>query len=74
MTTLVTAQAAPRTAEDYEAAFDQLMAEAESINERMGNDRARIEKLEAETKSTIEDIVRPKVETRTLLASMGAKV
>ncbi len=74
MVTIITAQAAPRTAEDYEAAFDQLMAEAESINERMGQDRTKIEQLEAETKATIEDIVRLRVETRTLLASMGAKV
>lgn len=67
-------QSAPMTAEDYEATFDQLMAEAESINGRMGHNRTRIEQLEAETKATIEDIVRLKVETRTLLASMGEKV
>ncbi len=68
------AQSAPMTAEDYEAAFDQLMAEAKGIDERMGQDRAKIEKLEIETKAMIDDIVSLKMETRTLLASMGAKV
>jgi len=74
MAAITTAHAALQTTEDYESAFDQLMAEAEGINERMEHDRTKIERLEVETKAIIEDIVRLRVETRTLLASMGAKV
>lgn len=74
MANVVTVQSAPTTAEDYETAFNQLMVEAESINERMRHDRVNIERLEAQTKETIKDIVRLKVETRSLLANMGAKL
>lgn len=63
----VSAQPAPQTAAEYEAAFERLMMEAEIINERMRQDRSEIERLKAETK-VIQD------ETRTLLAGMGAKV
>jgi uncharacterized protein YdcH (DUF465 family) len=60
-------QSAPMTAEDYEATFYRIMAEAESLNEQMRHDRVEIEKLKAET-TEIRD------ETRAILASIGAKV
>lgn len=67
MATIATAQPAPQTAAEYEATFERLMMEAESINEQMRRDRVEIERLKVETK-----VIRD--ETRTLLASMGAKV
>ena len=74
MANVVSAQTTPQATSEYEAAFEQLMEEAESINERMGQDRVKIERLEAQTKATVEDIVRLRAETRALLASMGAKL
>lgn len=74
MISAASAQAMPQTTEGYEAAFDRLMAEAASINERMQYDRTGIERVERETKTIIEDIVKLKTETRTILASMGAKL
>ena len=67
MTDIASAQPAPQTSAEYEAAFERLMAEVESINENMRRDRTEIERLKAETK-----IIRD--ETRTLLTGMGAKV
>ncbi len=61
------AQPTPQTTADYEAAFERLMAEAESIHDQMGHDRTEIERLKAET-----NVIRD--ETRALLASMGAKL
>lgn len=60
-------QSAPQTTEDYEAAFDRIMAEAEILNEQMRRDRVDIERLKAETQIL-------KSETRALLASIGVKV
>lgn len=70
----VSAQPAPLTAAEYEAAFERLMMEVESINEHMQRDRVEIERLKAETKVLAEETGRLKSETRTLLAGMGAKV
>lgn len=67
MNNIISAQPVPQTSAEYESAFERLMMEAESINERMQQDRSEIERLKAETK-IIQD------ETRTLLAGMGAKV
>ncbi len=72
MTDTASAQSDPQTAAEYEATFEGLIAEMESIHERMsrdrvGSDRAEIERLKAETR-----ILRD--ETRALLASMGAEV
>jgi len=67
MIDIASAQSAPQTSAEYAAAFERLMAEAESINENMRRDRTEIERLKVETK-----VIRD--ETRTLLAGMGAKV
>ena len=67
MENLVSSQTAPQAASDYEASFNQLMAEMERLNEQMRSDRADIERLKAETQML-------KAETRAVLASMGAKL
>ena len=74
MTEIALVQPAPQTTAEYEAVFDRLMAEAESINEQMQRNRIDIERLKAETKVLGEETGRLKAETRTLLAGMGAKV
>lgn len=60
---ILSAQPAPQTTAEYEAIFERLIAEAESIHEQMGRDRIEIERLKVETQ-----IIRD--ETRTLLADM----
>ncbi len=67
MANVVTVQSAPQTQAEYEAVFERLMAEAQSIDEQMRRDRVDIERLQLETK-----IIRD--ETRTLLAGIGAKL
>lgn len=51
----------------YEADLDQLLAEAERLNELMRADRAEIERLKGESGAL-------KAETRALLAGMGAQL
>lgn len=65
MTDIASAQPVPQTAAEYEAAFERLMAEAESLNEQMRRDRIEIERLKVEAQITRD-------ETRTLLADMDA--
>lgn len=65
MANVVTVQSAPQTQAEYEAAFERLMAEAESIDERMRRDRVDIERLKAET-NALRD------ETRAMLIEMDA--
>ena len=74
MVDIASAQPAPQTSAEYEAAFERLMAEAESIGEHMQRDRIEIERLKAETESLAEEAARLKDDTRILLANMGAKV
>jgi len=50
MTDIASAQPAPQTTAEYEAAFERLMEEAESLNEQMRRDRIEIERLKMETK------------------------
>ena len=74
MIDIASAQSAPQTVAEYEAAFERLMAEVESINEHMRRDRIEIERLKVETKSLAEEAAKLKGDTRSLLAGMGAKV
>ena len=67
MANTLSAQTAPQTTAEYEAEFEMLMQEAARLNELMAEDRIEIERLKAETK-----VIRD--ETRTLLASIGAKL
>ena len=67
MANTAAAQTAPQTTAEYEAEFELLMQEAARLNELMAADRVEIERLKAETK-----VIRG--ETRTLLASIGAKL
>ncbi len=74
MAKTLSALAAPQTTAEYEAQFDLLMQEAENINSRMHQERSEIERLKLETKVLAEETGRLKAETRSLLASMGAKI
>jgi len=69
MSNITSAQPAPQTEAEYEAVFERVMVEAQSIadntNEQVRRDRSEIDLLKAETK-TIRD------ETRPLLAGIDA--
>jgi uncharacterized small protein (DUF1192 family) len=67
MDNLVSRQSAPRTATDYEAAIEQMLAEMKRLNEQMATDRAEIERLRVETQ-------RLKAETRAVLETLGVAV
>ena len=56
----------PQTEAEYVAAFDRLMAEADSIHEQMQSRRVEIERLKLETR-TIQD------ETRVTLEGVGTE-
>ena len=60
-------QSVPQTQAEYEAIFERMMVEAESLNQQMRSDRIEIERLTTETHLL-------KNETRMILAGMGAKV
>lgn len=74
MANTLSAQPMPQTTAEYEAEFDLLMQESNSINERMQRERIEIERLKMEEKVLIKEIGRLKDETRAMLVSMGAKL
>lgn len=50
MDELIAFDPAPRTVAEYKAAIDRLLQEMDSLNMRMQQDRAEIERLKAETR------------------------
>ena len=66
MDSVLSSQPVPKSAADYEAAVEQLLAEMKRLNQQMQSDRTDIERLKAETRTL-------KAETRARLLSMGAK-
>ncbi len=74
MSNIAATQPVPHTTAEYEAEFERIMAEADSINEQMRRDRADIERLKQETQAIAKDTVRLKNETRAMLAGMGVKL
>ncbi len=74
MSKIAAAQPMPQTDAEYEAEFERIMAEANSINEQMRRDRADIERLKQETQAFVKDTARMKNETRAMLAGMGVKL
>ena len=67
------AHPAPTTTADYEAEFEVLMQEANSISERMSLGRVEINHLKAEGKVLAKETGRLKDETRAMLVSMGRR-
>ena len=63
-----------QTTAEYEAEFEMLMQEAARLNELMGQERIEFERLKLETKVLAEEKGRLRMETRSLLVSMGAKL
>lgn len=74
MSNITMAQPVPKTTAEYEAEFERLMAEADTIHEQMRRDRVGTEQLEMETQAIKADIARLKSETRAILARMGAQI
>ena len=71
MSNIAAAQPVPKTTAEYEAEFELLMAEADTIHEQMRRDRVDIERLKAETQAIAKETARLKNETRAMLTGMG---
>lgn len=69
-----TLQVGAEETEDYEAAFQQLMAEASRLNELMQSDRAEIDHLRAETERLRAETGALRDETRAILSGMGVRL
>ena len=63
----ISSQPAQQTNAEYETAFNQILVEIDCMNEKMAHNRKDIERLKNES-----DLL--KVETRAILAAMGANI
>jgi hypothetical protein len=63
-----------KTAAEYEAEADQLLAEMQRLEEKMDRDRAEIDRLRSETRMLREESRRLEIENQAVLRRINATV